>query len=158
MPRMNILNTVEREAFDSPPVFNSIQRKQYFDFPSQLCRVAGCLRVPTHQLYFLLSAGYFKAAKRFFLPSTFHRRDVEYVAWQLELVDHPVDRKGYSRRTRQFHQRTIRTFYAFRLFDPEACRLLLGEIVGMVRSQLKPKVIFGRCVDVLVRSKVEVPS
>jgi hypothetical protein len=22
MPRMNVLNTVEREAFDSPPVFN----------------------------------------------------------------------------------------------------------------------------------------
>jgi hypothetical protein len=27
MPRMNILNTVEREAFESPPVFNSVQRK-----------------------------------------------------------------------------------------------------------------------------------
>ena len=35
MPRMNVLNTVEREAFDSPPVFNSFQRKQYFDFPSK---------------------------------------------------------------------------------------------------------------------------
>ena len=34
MPRMNILNAVEREAFDSPPVFHSFQRKQYFDFPS----------------------------------------------------------------------------------------------------------------------------
>ena len=34
MPRMNILNAVEREAFDSSPVFNSFQRKQYFDFPS----------------------------------------------------------------------------------------------------------------------------
>ena len=34
MPRMNILNAVEREAFDSPPVFNNFQRKQYFDFPS----------------------------------------------------------------------------------------------------------------------------
>src|SRR5262249_13950435 len=33
MPRMNVLNTVEREAFDSPAVFNSFQRKQYFDFP-----------------------------------------------------------------------------------------------------------------------------
>ena len=30
MPRMNILNAVEREAFESPPVFNSVQRKQYF--------------------------------------------------------------------------------------------------------------------------------
>ncbi len=36
MPRMNILNTVEREAFESPPVFNSVQRKQYFDFPLRL--------------------------------------------------------------------------------------------------------------------------
>ena len=34
MPQMNILNAVEREALDSPPVFNSFQRKQYFDFPS----------------------------------------------------------------------------------------------------------------------------
>jgi hypothetical protein len=31
---MNILNAVEREAFDSPPVFHSFQRKQYFDFPA----------------------------------------------------------------------------------------------------------------------------
>ena len=36
MPRMNFLNTVERESFDSPPVFNNLQRKQYFDFPSKL--------------------------------------------------------------------------------------------------------------------------
>jgi hypothetical protein len=57
MPRMNILNTVEREAFDSPPVFNSLQRKHYFDFPSKLRRVAMSLRNPAHRLGFLLSAG-----------------------------------------------------------------------------------------------------
>src|SRR5260370_19856771 len=34
MPRMNHLTAVERETFDSPPVSNSFQRKQYFDFPS----------------------------------------------------------------------------------------------------------------------------
>jgi hypothetical protein len=27
-----------------------------------------------------------------------------------------------------------------------------------VRSQVKPKVIFWRCIDVLVREKIEVPS
>ena len=46
MPRMNILNAVEREAFDSPPVFNSFQRKQYFDFPSKLRRFVAGLRSP----------------------------------------------------------------------------------------------------------------
>ena len=29
MPRMNILNAVEQEAFESAPVFNCFQRKQY---------------------------------------------------------------------------------------------------------------------------------
>src|ERR1700731_2123738 len=84
MPRMNILNTVEREAFNSPPGFSSFQRKQYFDFPSKLRRFAAGLRNPAYQLGFLLSAGYFKAARRFFSPGSFHPRDIEYVALQLE--------------------------------------------------------------------------
>jgi Domain of unknown function (DUF4158) len=158
MPRMNILNTVEREAFDSPPVFNSVQRKQYFDFPSKLRRFAARLRSPAHQLAFLLSTGYFKAVKRFFSPSAFQPRDIEYVARQLELGEQTIDLTHYSRRTRQFHQHTIRTFYGFRVFDSKARRLLLREMADMVRSQLKPKVIFWRCVDVLIREKVEVPS
>ena len=145
MPRMNILNAVEREAFESPPVFNSVQRKQYFDFPTELGRLAGDLRAPTHQLGFLLSAGYFKAAKRFFPPSTFHRRDLEYVARQLKLEDPRFDFSDYNPRTRQLHEITIRTFYGFRVFDPEACRLLLKEIAGMVRSQLKPKLMLWLC-------------
>src|SRR3984957_1153521 len=79
MPRMNILNTVEREAFNSPPVFSSFQRKQYFDYPSKLRRFAAGLRNPVYQLGFLLSAGYFKAARRCYSPGSFHPRDVEYV-------------------------------------------------------------------------------
>ena len=59
MPRMNILNTVESEAFNSPPVFSSFQRKQYFDFPSKLRRFAAGLCNPAYQLGFLLSAGLF---------------------------------------------------------------------------------------------------
>ena len=55
MPRMNILNAVEREAFDSPPVFNSFQRKQYFDFPSKLRRVAAGLRSPAYRVGSLLT-------------------------------------------------------------------------------------------------------
>ena len=91
MPRMNILNAVEREAFDSPPVFNSFQRKQYFDFPSKLRRFAAGLRSPAYRVGFLLSAGYFKAVKKFFSPGAFHRRDIEYVTRQLELGVPMVD-------------------------------------------------------------------
>jgi hypothetical protein len=31
MPRMKILNSVEREVFDFPPIFNSVERKRCFD-------------------------------------------------------------------------------------------------------------------------------
>ena len=158
MPRMNILNTVEREAFNSPPVFSSFQRKQYFDFPSKLRRFAAGLRNPAYQLGFLLSAGYFKAARRFFSPGSFHPRDIEYVARQFEPGASTVDFAQYHPRARQRHQHTIRTFYGFRACDSAASRLLLKEIAGLVRSQVKPKVIFWRCIDVLVREKIEVPS
>ena len=154
MPRMNILNTVEREAFNSPPVFSSFQRKQYFDFPSKLRRFAAGLRNPAYQLGFLLSASYFKAARRFFSPGSFHPRDIEYVARQLEPGAPTVDFAQYHPRARQRHQHTIRTFYGFRASDSAASRPLLKEIGGLVRSQVKPKVIFWRCIDVLVREKI----
>ena len=74
MPRMNILNTVEQEAFESAPAFNSFQRKQYFDFPQAIQQAAASLRTPANHLCFLLSCGYFKASKRFFPTRTFHAR------------------------------------------------------------------------------------
>jgi len=55
MPRMNILNAVEQEAFESAPVFNSFQRKQYFDFPQAIQQATANLRTPANQLCFLLS-------------------------------------------------------------------------------------------------------
>jgi hypothetical protein len=83
MSRMKILNAVEQEQFESSPVFNSVQRKQYFDFSSELLTLAQELQTPTNQVYFLVSCGYFKAAKRFFPNRRCSRRDVDYVAQQL---------------------------------------------------------------------------
>jgi hypothetical protein len=44
MPRMKILNSVEREVFDFPPIFNSVERKRCFDFPTPLQDIATSLR------------------------------------------------------------------------------------------------------------------
>jgi hypothetical protein len=57
MPRMNVLNSVEREAFESPPLFNSVERKRCFDFPAALQDIADGLRSATNQVCFLLSCG-----------------------------------------------------------------------------------------------------
>ena len=52
MPRMNILNTVEQEAFESAPVLNSFQRQQYFDFPQTIPQAAANLRPPISSAFF----------------------------------------------------------------------------------------------------------
>jgi len=61
---MQILGTVEQESFDTPPDFNSYQRKQFFSFSSGILQLADQRRTPVNKLYFLLSAGYFNYAKR----------------------------------------------------------------------------------------------
>ena len=80
MPRMKILNSVERGVFDSPPIFNSAERKRCFDFPAPLKDIATSLRTSTNQVVFLMSCGYFKATKRFYPVPTFHQRDLAYVS------------------------------------------------------------------------------
>src|SRR5262245_66356582 len=103
MPRMKILNSVEREVFDFPPVFNSVEHKRCFEFPTPRQDIATSLRTASNQLVFLLSCGYFKATKRFYPVPTFHRRDLTYVADRIavtlegiDLTDYPSSRQGIS--------------------------------------------------------------
>jgi len=155
---MNILNTVEQEAFESAPVFNSFQRKQYFDFSQAIQQAAANLRTPTNQLWFLLTCGYFKASKRFFPAPTFHPRDVEYVAGRTGLRLEEIELHLYPKETSSRHRGFILDFYGFKPFRPHGRPVLAEEIARLVWSQIKPKVIFWRCVDALVRDKIEVPS
>ena len=72
MPRMNILSRAEQDAFDTPPVFNSAERKQFFAVSPALLETALRLQKPANRISFLLSCGYFKAAKRFFRSQDYH--------------------------------------------------------------------------------------
>jgi hypothetical protein len=141
MPRMKILNSVEREAFDLPPVFNSAERKRYFDFHVAIPQIAASLRTPINQLCFLLSCGYFKATKRFFPVLTFRPRDISYVAERAGIAIGEVNLADYDKQTMARHQALILDFYGFRSFKPHGRPLLVEEIARLVRSQLKPKLI-----------------
>jgi len=158
MPRMKILNAVEQEAFASPPVFTIAQRRHHFAFSLEVQELAATLRTPTNQLGFLLSWGYFSATKQFFLPQTFRFLDIEYVTRQLGLLLDTVDLASYDKQTVARHQDLICQYTGFRAFDDAARTFLTQEMVGMVRAQLKPRLIFWRCVDLLLREKVAVPT
>jgi hypothetical protein len=79
MPRMDILNALEREDFDTPPEFASVERKAHFTFPLGILKRAEQFRTPTNQVCFLLASGYFRATRQFYAPKTFRLRDIESV-------------------------------------------------------------------------------
>jgi hypothetical protein len=56
MARMKIFSASEEEAFESPPVFNSAERKRFFSLPAALSESAVALRTPTNRVRFLLAA------------------------------------------------------------------------------------------------------
>jgi len=64
----------------------------------------------------------------------------------------------YPKATSSRHRGFILDFYGFKPFRPHGRPVLTEEIARPVRSQIRPKVIFWRCVDVLIRKKIEVPG
>ena len=158
MPRMNVLNSLEQSAFESPPLFNSAERKRCFDFPLALQGIATSLRSPINQVCFLTSCGYFRATRRFYPARAFHPRDLAFVAERCSISMDAVRLKDYSKETIARHRQLILEFYGFRTFTLAGSALLGPEIKRLVRAQVKPKTIFARSIDLLVREKVEVPG
>jgi len=130
----------------------------HFDFPSVIQQTAQSLRTPTNQVCHLVACGYFLAAKRFYPAQTFHQRNIDYIAKTLNLSSEQIDPRDYDSRTRFRHRNQILDFYGFRPFDQEAKTLITPEIEAMACSQLRPKLILFRTVDILVREKVEIPG
>jgi hypothetical protein len=154
---MSILNVDEKEAFDSPPVFNSVQRKKYFDVTPRIASTLQKLQSPTNQVCFLVIVGYFKATKRFF-GRRFREPDVQYVARQLGLLPELIQPQAYEDTTYRRHQQFACDLLGFRRWDDESRRFVTDEIRGMVRSQARAKFIFRHVIDILEHRHFEIPS
>lgn len=157
MPRMKILSSSEREIFEMPPVFNSVDRKRFFSFPLTIERIADSLRTPTNAVCFLVMFGYFGATKRFF-SKKFHQKDIEFVAKRYGIPVNQIKIDSYRKDTCIRHQEIIRDYFGFKEFDQEAKAIVIREIDTMIRSQLKPKLIMLRLIEILSSKKIEIPT
>jgi hypothetical protein len=103
MPRLKIFNSLERAAFESPPVFNGSERKRFFSLPLLLKESLVNLRTPTNQVCFLVAAGYFKARRKFF-PRQFHPNDIAHVARQIGVDPVEIRVDAYSKESCARHR------------------------------------------------------
>src|SRR5271163_4637113 len=104
---MKILNGSEQMLFDRPPELSAAERRRAFELPVAFWSAANDLQSESGKIGFLVSAGYFRAARRFFLTCDFHDRDIEYVAARLGIEASGFDHAAYSARTRQRHRPQI---------------------------------------------------
>jgi TnpA family transposase len=157
MPRLKIFNTLEQEAFEAAPVFNGADRKRFFSLPSSLKAYLVNLRTPTNKVCFLVAAGYFKAAHKFF-PRQFHPNDIAYVAQQIGVDPVEVRIDAYSKESYARHQREILSYFGFAPFDKAATAFAAGEIAALIRVQLRPKLVLLEIIQTLTHKKREIPS
>ena len=158
MPRMRILSAADQARLEHPPFFDSAERKRYFDFPQFAMDVAQGLRGPANQIGFLLAYGYFRAAQRFFSPEQYRERDIAFVSRVIAASPSAFSVKAYKERTRLRHQKLILDLLGYQPFDAQAEAHLVTEIATMVRVHLKPRLIFRRCIDVLIEKRIQVPG
>ncbi len=156
MARMKIFNKLEEEAFESPPVFSSIERKQFF-LPLILKDSMMSLRTPTNKVCFLVAAGYFKARRKFF-GGQFRQTDIEYVARKIDVNPIEVRVEAYDRATSVRHQRVILNYFGCVPFDEAEKSFIAGEIAALVRVQFRPKLVLLEIIQILTRKKIAIPS
>ena len=158
MPILKVLSSTEQESFENPPLFNNVERKKYFDFPLRIITLMKTYRTPTNQVCFLVMFGYFKATKRFFFAKKFHQRDIIFVAKRIGVSPNQVKIDSYDKTTYQRHKKIVLAYYGFEEFDKKAEQIVIKEISSMIRSQLRPKLIMLRILEILISQKIEIPS
>jgi hypothetical protein len=114
-------------------------------------------RTPVNQVCFLLQLGYFRATHRFF-SHPYPPYDVAYVARRLGVLPHTMDVLSYDEATARRHRRLILEHVDYRPFDAHAKRRVIKHLRPLIRSQVRPKVLFQEAVAFLPDRKIEIPG
>lgn len=95
MSRISILSKEDAKEFDDPPMFDSQDRKQYFNLSESVLSTLAKLCTLTNKVCFLISHAYFKAKKRFY-TGNFRPQDIEYVCRLLGLNLEWIEIQSYK--------------------------------------------------------------
>jgi TnpA family transposase len=155
MPKMRIFNRLDELEFESPPKFNSAERKKFFALSIALNELLENPRTtPTNKVCFVVSLGYFKARKKFFARQ-FLQTDIEFVANQLNVHLSEIHLESYSKVTYLRHQQLILNHCGYSKFDENFAKL---EVQSLVKIQHRPKIILLELLEALARREMVIPS
>ena len=155
MSTVQILTTPEIRNYESPPHFDSFQRKKFFTLPSGLMNEVESLRNSTSQIAFILQCGYFRASLRFF-GNQFYPNDITFLAHRsnitiLSLLEIP-------KQTLNRHRQIITEFFGYRRLTGADKENLKFEIAESVNRFHRPTEVFRHTVKSLQSGKFILPG
>ena len=156
MPRMKILNSMESESYDKPPKLNTVQRKKFLSFPKDILEYANTMRSSSNALGFLLTFGYFRFTGKFYLVTDYFSNDADFVC-RSTFEGQDIRLEEYSTSVKGRHEQFILKYFGCSRFNKNI-DFISDEISIMVNNQLKPQLIFYRCIDLLRQSKIALPT
>lgn len=154
----SILDETSRREFETPPVFETLQRRSFFTLSGWAVNMLKNLGSPTNQVMFCLQVGYFKASGRFFSPASFHNKDIESVCRRFKIKRDTVSIEYFAKATRFRYQELILNGFGILPFDNQVQALCSQEIHHLVRKQIKSHLVFGAIASFIREHYFEVPS
>ena len=153
-----MLQNYEKKEFETPPLLTASKRRYYFELTPWSRKIVSSLYTPDNKIGFILQLGYFRRTNRFFIPSLFHIKDIEYVAASLKVGVSVDSSLQYPARTYRRHQETILRQLGFKRFDTSYEDSLEAFVLNGCRRQVKPRSLFWGLVEYIKEHNREVPS
>jgi TnpA family transposase len=159
MPTLRtILDDSTRKEFDSPPIFDTVQRRAFFNLPQWAWRICKSLIEPHNQVMFGLQVGYFRASGRFFEPNKFYDKDIESVCRKLKVKKEEVLSKHYHKNSRYRHIQLILNGFNILPYADQVDEICKKEVTHLVKRQIKLHLVFGSLVNFIRERNFEVPT
>lgn len=155
MARINILKKSDIINFDLPIDLSDEDRKNLFlseDIKSNNIS----FRKNVSKIGFLLQLGYFKANKKFYNPTSYNKKDIEYIS-NLLGIQYKANILDYSKPVSNRHRQKILSIFGYNPFVKFKVDFLLATNL-LVKTSLKPKDILYSLIDHLHEKKIEIPK
>ena len=155
MSNIKILTPTEIRNYETPPNFDSFQRKVFFTLPISLTKEVESLRASSGKIAFVVQAGYFRSSQRFF-GNNFYQSDIAFVAGRLDLsVPKSLE---IPKQTLARHRQTIAEFYGFRSLSKNDKEQLVVETADLVKQFHRPAEVFRQMIKKLNSRKFVLPG
>jgi hypothetical protein len=152
---IRILHPLEIREYETPPLFDSFNRKKFLILPAALTSLLETSRHPASKIALVVQCGYFRACHRFF-GSQFRVDDLAFVAARLDLPKPEV--LELSKQTLLRQREAIAECFGARQFQPTDRQTLADEIAGWVRNGLRPSEVFRQSVNRCRTLRIVLPN